>query len=141
MGEQALEQSGELDNHRRAVCIVIAAGDPSVLSQTFWMKNLEIGWNAKQVEHNETRTLCDSWNLMKGEEVMATTQTNYSQKLFKVVHPLDDQPEEKCRAEGIGPLLMTRGVRISLMVLRAYLTAMTLMLIYHVLDLSGILGK
>jgi hypothetical protein len=105
------------------------------------MKNLEIGWNAKQVEHNETRTLCDSWNLMKGEEVMATTQTNYSQKLFKVVHPLDDQPEEKCRAEGIGPLLMTRGVRISLMVLRAYLTAMTLMLIYHVLDLSGILGK
>jgi hypothetical protein len=36
---------------------------------------------------------------------------------------------------------MTRAVRISLGVLRAYLVLMTLMLGYHVLDLSGLLHQ
>ena len=36
---------------------------------------------------------------------------------------------------------MTRAVRVSLGVLRAYLILMTLMLSYHVLDLSGLLHK
>ena len=72
---------------------------------------------------------------------MVTTQTNYSEEMFRVVHPLDDQPEEKRSTEGLGHMRMTPGVKISLMLLRGYLSAMTLMLIYHVLDLSGILGK
>ena len=69
---------------------------------------------------------------------MATTQSTYA---MKVVHPLDDEPEQKRQTEGLGPIAMTRVVRISLMVLRVYLILMTLMLIYHVGDLAGIFGK
>ena len=72
---------------------------------------------------------------------MAATQTNYTDEMFRVVHPLDDQPQEKRSTEGLGRLHMTPSVKISLMVLRGYLSAMTLMLIYHVLTLCGVLGK
>ena len=58
---------------------------------------------------------------------------------FQVVHPLNDVAEQKCSAEGLGRIRMTRPVRLSLGVLRAYLIVMTLMLGYHVLDLAGIL--
>ncbi len=58
--------------------------------------------------------------------------------MFVVVHPLQDEPETKLSTEGLGPLRITRAVRISLVVLRAYLAAMTLMLIYHALDLAGV---
>ena len=47
-------------------------------------------------------------------------------------------PEQKCSSEGLGQIAMTRPVRISLGILRAYLVAMTLMLGYHVLDLAGV---
>ncbi|AFL87403.1 hypothetical protein Terro_1082 [Terriglobus roseus DSM 18391] len=60
---------------------------------------------------------------------------------YRVVHPLDDVQEEKCSTDGLGKIRMTRAVRISLGVLRAYLIAMTLMLGYHVLDLSGLLHR
>ena len=60
---------------------------------------------------------------------------------FRVVHPLDDVPEQKCSAEGLGKIRMTRAVRVSLGVLRAYLILMTLMLSYHVLDLSSLLHR
>jgi len=69
---------------------------------------------------------------------MATMHNTYGPQYFKVVHPLDDVPEQKCSSEGLGRIKMTRPVRISLGVLRAYLVAMTFMLIYHVLDLAGI---
>ena len=58
---------------------------------------------------------------------------------FRVVHPLDDVAEEKCSSEGLGKIRMTRGVRVSLGVLRGYLVVMTLMLGYHVLQLAGFL--
>lgn len=60
---------------------------------------------------------------------------------FRVIHPLDDAPEQKCTSSGLGTMEMKRGVRISLAVLRAYLVLMTMMLFYHVLDLSGIVQK
>ncbi|SEB55341.1 hypothetical protein [Terriglobus roseus] len=60
---------------------------------------------------------------------------------YRVVHPLDDVQEEKCSTDGLGKIRMTRAVRISLGVLRGYLIAMTLMLGYHVLDLSGLLHR
>jgi hypothetical protein len=56
-----------------------------------------------------------------------------------VIHPLDDAPEQKCSADGLGHIAMTPGVRISLTVLRGYLIVMTLMLGYHVLDLAGVI--
>jgi hypothetical protein len=58
-----------------------------------------------------------------------------------VVHPLFDVAEQKCSSEGLGRIRLTRPVRLSLGVLRAYLIAMTLMLGYHVLDLAGLLHK
>jgi hypothetical protein len=69
---------------------------------------------------------------------MATMQNSYSPKSFRVIHPLDDAPEQKCSSEGLGHIAMTPGVRISLTVLRGYLIVMTLMLGYHVLDLVGL---
>jgi hypothetical protein len=60
---------------------------------------------------------------------------------FRVIHPLDDVPEQKCSTDGLGRIRMTRAVRFSLGILRAYLIVMTLMLGYHVLDLAGVLHK
>ena len=57
---------------------------------------------------------------------MATNQ-------FVVIHPLDDQPEQKVDMESLGPMPMTKGVRLSLMSLRAYLVVMMLLVLYRVL--------
>jgi hypothetical protein len=70
---------------------------------------------------------------------MATMQNSFAPETFRVIHPLDDAPEQKCSSAGLGPIAMTRAVRLSLGILRAYLTAMTLLLGYHVLDLAGVL--
>jgi hypothetical protein len=72
---------------------------------------------------------------------MATLNMTPNIHEFRVVHPLDDIAEQKCSSEGLGKIRMTRAVRVSLGVLRAYLILMTLMLGYHVLDLSGLLHK
>ncbi len=68
---------------------------------------------------------------------MATMAEMYT---LKVVHPLDDQAEEKRQTEGLGPIAMTPVVKISLLALRGYLILMTLMLVYHVGDLAGLFG-
>ncbi len=70
---------------------------------------------------------------------MATMQHSYHPQCFRVIHPLDDAPEEKCSSEGLGHIAMTPAVRLSLKVLRGYLILMSAMLFYHVLDLAGIL--
>ena len=69
---------------------------------------------------------------------MATMQNSYAPEYFRVIHPLDDAPEQKCSSEGLGHIAMTPAVRISLSVLRGYLIVMSAMLLYHVLDLAGI---
>lgn len=58
---------------------------------------------------------------------------------FIVVHPLDDVAEEKVNTAGVGPLRLTTSVKLSLMALRGYLILMTFLLLYHVMDLSGLL--
>ena len=70
---------------------------------------------------------------------MATMQKSYHPECFHVIHPLDDAPEQKCSTKGLGHIALTPSVRLSLKVLRGYLTVMTLMLAYHVLDLAGVL--
>lgn len=70
---------------------------------------------------------------------MATMHNTYGPQYLSVVHPLHDAPEQKCSSEGLGHIQMTLPVRISLGALRAYLVAMTLMLGYHVLNLSGVI--
>jgi hypothetical protein len=72
---------------------------------------------------------------------MATFPVTPNQTEFRVVHPLDDVAEQKCSNEGLGRIRMTPAVSVSLRILRGYLVVMTLMLIYHVLDLAGVVSK
>ena len=55
---------------------------------------------------------------------------------FVVVHPLDDVYETKVDIEALGPMPMTRSVKLSLMSLRAYLILMVMLVIYHVMMLA-----
>ena len=59
---------------------------------------------------------------------------------FQVVHPLDDVRERKIDMTALGPMRMTRSVRVSLLTLRAYLLLMLVLVVYHVLELAGLLG-
>ena len=72
---------------------------------------------------------------------MATMGVSPDMNGLRVIHPLDDVPEQKCSTVGLGKIRMTRAARLSLGILRAYLILMTLMLSYHVLDPSGLLHK
>ena len=63
------------------------------------------------------------------------TMTNYV-----VIHPLDDEPEEKVDTESLGRMPMTATVKWSLVSLRAYLVLMLLLVIFHVLQLGGLFG-
>jgi hypothetical protein len=58
---------------------------------------------------------------------------------FTVVHPLDDAPEEKIDPEHLGPMRMTRTVRICLFALRGYLLIMFGLLGIRVLQLAGVI--
>ena len=55
---------------------------------------------------------------------------------FVVIHPLDDLPEQKVDTESLGPMPMTRSVKLSLMSLRGYLVLMMLLVVYHVVALG-----
>ncbi|MGH9583382.1 MAG: hypothetical protein ACRD4O_10640 [Bryobacteraceae bacterium] len=57
---------------------------------------------------------------------------------FAIVHPLDDVPEEKMDTEHLGPMRMTRTVRVCLFALRGYLLLMFGLLLFRVLQLAGI---
>lgn len=71
----------------------------------------------------------------------ANTQTVEAQRHpHLVVHPLFDEPEQKVDTVNIPPMQLTQMVRFSLLALRAYLIVMAVMLVYHFLDLAGILG-
>jgi hypothetical protein len=60
---------------------------------------------------------------------------------FVVVHPLDDRRESKLDMSQLGPMPMTNGVKLSLMALRAYLILMMLLVLYHVVDLAGLVSR
>lgn len=66
-----------------------------------------------------------------------TTNTKEMNDRFLVIHPLDDVPETKLDASGLGPMRMTRSVRYSLFALRAYLILMVLLLLYHAFTLAA----
>lgn len=65
--------------------------------------------------------------------------TAFKQDSFLVIHPLDDHPEEKVRSEHLPRMAMTPSVRFSLFCLRAYLLLMMVLLLYHVIDLAGLI--
>jgi hypothetical protein len=70
---------------------------------------------------------------------MECVQNSCQTEVFRVIHPLEDAPEQKCVSEGLGQIAMTPSVRLSLKILRGYLLLMTAMLLFHVLDLAGAL--
>jgi hypothetical protein len=51
---------------------------------------------------------------------MATMRVATEMEGFRVVHPLDDLPEQKCSSDGLGQIAMTPSVRLSLKILRGY---------------------
>jgi hypothetical protein len=72
---------------------------------------------------------------------MTVTKPNkmiqHEQPSFDVVHPLDDAPEQKVETEHLGPMQMTRTVKICLFALRGYLLLMFGLLAFRVLQLAG----
>jgi hypothetical protein len=74
---------------------------------------------------------------MKANTVRMKDEWNEDESFF-VVHPLDDAPEAKVNTTSLGPMRMTASVKLSLMALRGYLLLMTILLLYHVLDLGGL---
>jgi hypothetical protein len=58
---------------------------------------------------------------------------------YLVVHPLDDAPEEKIDTEHLGPMRMTKTVRLCLFALCGYLLAMFGLLGFRVLQLAGVI--
>lgn len=68
---------------------------------------------------------------------MSAYVSNCNPAHFIVVHPLDDQPEQKCSDENLGPMKMSRSVRISLFALRVYLLAMVGLVLYRLLEITA----
>jgi hypothetical protein len=58
---------------------------------------------------------------------------------YLVVHSLDDVPEEKVDTEHLGPMQMTKTVRLCLFALRGYLLAMFGLLGFRVLQLAHVI--
>lgn len=63
---------------------------------------------------------------------------NGRRAVFAVVHPLDDAPEQKVDTERLGPMKMTKTVRICLFALRVYLLLMFGLVGFRVLQLAGV---
>jgi hypothetical protein len=69
---------------------------------------------------------------MTALEEMPLERTGYF-----VVHPLDDVPEQKVDTESLGPMPMTRTVKICLFALRGYLLLMCGLLAFRVVQLAS----
>jgi hypothetical protein len=76
---------------------------------------------------------------------MTTLMTELDERMererheFVVVHPLDDLPEAKVETEHLGPMQMTRTVKICLFALRGYLLLMFGLLAFRVMQLAGVI--
>jgi hypothetical protein len=61
-------------------------------------------------------------------------------EVYYVVHPLDDEPEEKRDPSALGPMHLSKGEKLSLFALRGYLVMMVLLAGYRVLGMAGVFG-
>ena len=62
------------------------------------------------------------------------SDTTVTPGLLRVIHPLDDAPEQKLFHVGLGSIPMTATVRSSLVLLRCYLATMVLLVLWRVLS-------
>jgi hypothetical protein len=70
---------------------------------------------------------------MTGESAMS--DTTFTPDLLRVIHPLDDAPEQKLYHAELGSMAMTATVRVSLLLLlRAYLAGMVVLVMWRVLS-------
>jgi len=75
--------------------------------------------------------------LINGKNFMFNESSLENHKLhFTVIHPLFDEPEDKCDVENAAPMHITRSVKISLIALRAYLIIIILLAFYRMLVLA-----
>jgi hypothetical protein len=61
-------------------------------------------------------------------------------EVYYVVHPLDDEPEEKRDPSALGPMHLSKGEKLSLFALRGYLVLMLFLAGYRVFTMAGVLG-
>ncbi len=66
-----------------------------------------------------------------------TRGSDVQPNVFRIVHPLNDEPEQKFDPDALGPMAMSRSVKTSLFLLRFYLIAMVVLVGYRVLELAG----
>lgn len=64
-------------------------------------------------------------------------KSTYSSNSFVIVHPIYDVPEEKCDVDKVGKMKLSKGGRLSLLVLRFYLIGMLALAIYRTLVLAN----
>jgi hypothetical protein len=57
---------------------------------------------------------------------------------YWLVHPLDDEPEEKCSTESLGLMPMTKMTKIALLTLRCYIILMIPVLVAFILRTAGV---
>jgi hypothetical protein len=60
------------------------------------------------------------------------------EECFTVIHPLDDVREQKVDLSRLGPMRLSRSVRMSLVALRGYFILMLMLVVYHMLVAAGI---
>ncbi len=57
-------------------------------------------------------------------------------KVYYVIHPLYDEPEEKRNPDLLAPMHLSKPAKCALLVLRVYLVAMVCIALYRVLSLA-----
>jgi len=62
-----------------------------------------------------------------------------SDEVYYVIHPLDDEPEEKRDPTTLGPMRLSRFEKVALYALQGYLLVMVGLAAYRVADLAGFL--
>jgi hypothetical protein len=60
-------------------------------------------------------------------------------EVYYVIHPLDDEPEEKCDPATLGPMKLSRAQRAVLIGLQGYIIVMAGLAVYRVIDIAGLL--
>ena len=60
-------------------------------------------------------------------------------EVYYVIHPLDDEPEEKRDPATLGPMRLSRFEKFALYALQGYLVVMVGLAAYRVADLAGFL--
>ena len=65
--------------------------------------------------------------------IIMRNKVHYRNNSYYVIHPLDDEIEEKCKIEGLGLMSLSPTVKYSLITLRLYLISMAGLVFYRVL--------